>query len=94
MKLIANIEKHDDQYVAWVETPKMKGMVVQADSLKEVLNELLVSLRVKLAYTLGIEVNSVTMTEFDSFEDLEAFKAMEDRKITKTQKEINFAMSY
>jgi hypothetical protein len=94
MKLIANIEKHDDQYVAWVETAKIKGLVVQAGSLKEVMNELLISLRIKLAYTLGIEMNSITAQELNSFEDFGAFKAMEEKKITKTKKEINFAVSY
>jgi len=44
-------------------------LVVQADSLREVMNELLISLKVKLAYTWGIEMSSIVTNEFDSFED-------------------------
>lgn len=57
-KITLCVESFDDDagYVAWIENEKFKGIVVQAHTLKEAFNELLISLKVKIANDYGIEI--------------------------------------
>lgn len=56
LKLIANVESFgNDHYIASIES--IKGMVVEGNSVEEVCKELLISLKVKLAYDLGIDIH-------------------------------------
>lgn len=58
IKLIANIEHHKDAgYVASIDS--IKGMVVSANSFDQVVNELFISLKVKLAHSLGISASEI-----------------------------------
>jgi hypothetical protein len=44
----------------------IKGMVVEGSSIEEVMNELLISLKVKIAYDYGIDMNSMDTKKFKS----------------------------
>jgi hypothetical protein len=78
IKLIANVESFDNHFVAWIENTKtIKGMVVEGNSLEEVFHELLVSLKVKIAYDLGIDMSTLDHKEFKSKTEFEEFKKFE-----------------
>ena len=94
VKLVANVEKFDNHYVAWIENAKMKGMVVEGESAEEVWNELLISLKVKIAYNLGVDISSIEPLKFKSIKEYEAFKKMDGESRGKVKKEINLQMSY
>ena len=55
------VETFNDEagYVAWIENEKFKGLVVQADSLERVIQELFTSLKVKIAFDYGISIGGV-----------------------------------
>lgn len=58
IKLIANVENHGDAgYIAWIES--IKGLVVHGNSIDEVCRELMTSLKVKLAYDLGLPASDL-----------------------------------
>ncbi|CAN5282209.1 hypothetical protein BH09BAC5_BH09BAC5_06240 [soil metagenome] len=58
IKLIANIENHGDAgYIAWIDS--IKGLVVQGNSMDEACRELMTSLKVKLAYDLGLSASEL-----------------------------------
>lgn len=60
LKLNAYIEHYENAgYVGWIENEKFKGMVVQAESAEAAHKELLISLKAKIAYDFGIEMNSI-----------------------------------
>jgi len=84
MKLIAKIESYGSSgYIAWIES--MKGMVVQAETQEAVLRELLLSLKVKLSYDLGVN--------FDNFEEKEITEEEWKQIESKGEKEINFSFA-
>lgn len=60
-KIMAYVESFGDEagFVAWIDNAKFKGMVVQSNSLEGVLKELLISLKVKIAYDYGIEISGL-----------------------------------
>lgn len=93
IKLIANIEHHEGAgYVAWIDS--IKGLVVSADSLEDVCKELFTSLKVKLAYNLGIsasEIKEITEEEAKLIERQMAFKKNGNSQICK--KEISLTLS-
>ena len=68
IKLIAHVEDHGKEgFIAWIES--IKGMVVQAPTEEQVCKELFLSLKVKLAYDLGIpatELQEVTQEEIEN----------------------------
>ena len=55
------IESFEDEagYVARIDNEKFKGIVVQSDSLKGALEELFISLKVKIACDLGIQIGGI-----------------------------------
>jgi len=55
------IETFNDEagYVGRIDNEKLKGIVVQSDTLKGVFEELITSLNVKLACDLGITVGGI-----------------------------------
>lgn len=93
IKLIANIEYHANVgYTAWIES--IKGMVVQGNSLDEVCKELFISLKVKLAFNLGI--NASEIIEISSEEALAIQRQMDFQHNNETEvckKEINLTLS-
>lgn len=93
IKLIANIEHHDEAgYVAWIDS--IKGMVVQADTLEQVCKELFTSLKVKLAFNLGIsasEIQEISEDEAKAMEREIAFQKQGNKEICK--KEISLTLS-
>ena len=58
IKVTANIENHGKAgFVAWIDS--IKGLVVQAKTLEEVLKELMISLKVKMAHSLGVPAKDI-----------------------------------
>lgn len=58
MILTAQIQHYGEAgYIGSIDS--IKGLVVQGSSREEVRNELLISLRVKLAYNLGIDISKI-----------------------------------
>lgn len=55
------VESFEDEagYVAWIDNEKFKGMVVQSNTFKGVLEELFTSIKVKFAYDYGITLGGV-----------------------------------
>lgn len=45
--------------------PQMKGLVVQGESVEQTLKELLLSLRVKLAFDLGLDMSNIIADDKD-----------------------------
>lgn len=61
IKLIARIESWGDAgYLAYIES--IKGMVEQANTPEDAMKELLISLKVKMAYDLGIGYDGLKET--------------------------------
>jgi hypothetical protein len=61
LTLVACIESYGDAgCIGWIES--MKGLVVQADSHEKVYDELVTSVKVKLAYDWGIPYSSLIAT--------------------------------
>jgi hypothetical protein len=93
IKLIANIEHHEGAgYVAWIDN--IKGMVVQASTIEDVCKELFISLKVKLAYNLGIsasEIKEIDENEAKLIERQISFQKEGNKAICK--KEINLTLS-
>lgn len=48
------IKVHETLFIAWVDD--FKGLVVQGSSLMDIRKELLISLKVKIAYDLNLEI--------------------------------------
>jgi hypothetical protein len=93
LKLIANVQSFDNYFVAWIEnTRNIKGMVVEGSSVEEVMKELLMSLKVKIAYDLGIDINSIDHKEFRTEEEFREFRQLKLMD-GKAKKEINLSMS-
>ena len=44
-------------FIGWVD--KMKGLVVESDSVEGIKRELILSLRVKIAYDFGLELSKI-----------------------------------
>ena len=72
--LVANVESLGDRYVAYIES--IKGMVVESDTLEGVCEELMISLKVKIAYNLGIDITKLKANVFKSKHEFEAFKKL------------------
>ena len=93
IKLIANIEHHEKAgYVAWIDS--IKGLVVHANTFEDVVKELFTSLKVKLAYNLGIsasEIKEIDEQEAKMIERQIAFSKQGDKEICK--KEISLTLS-
>lgn len=93
IKLIANIEHHENAgYVAWIDS--IKGMVVHADTLEDVCKELFTSLKVQLAFNLGISASEIKEIDADEAKLIErqiAFQKRDNKQICK--KEINLTLS-
>jgi hypothetical protein len=93
LKLIAIVESYDDRFVAWIENTKtLKGMVVEGSSLEEVVSELLTSLKVKIAYDLGIDISSISESRLDSKKDILEFKKKFKKGNNKVEKELSLAI--
>jgi len=92
MKLIANIESFDDRYIASIES--IKGMVVQANSIENVCKELLMSLKVKISFDYGVDMNSIQHKEFKNEQELIDFEKQMKLDNGKAKKEINLDMSF
>ncbi|MEX0594876.1 MAG: hypothetical protein WD512_00115 [Candidatus Paceibacterota bacterium] len=54
--------------------PKFKGLVVQGASVDEIKNELLNSLRVKIAFDYDLDISKVGAKELKSIKDLKVSK--------------------
>lgn len=54
----AQIRQYSDTlFIGWID--KIKGLVVEASSKEEVKQELLISLKVKIAYDYGFEISKI-----------------------------------
>jgi hypothetical protein len=84
LKFVISIESFGTNgYIAWIEG--LKGMVVQGDSKEEVMQELYKSLKVKIAYGLGVSISTLN--------DM-AERAMNEPKIDDEEKsEINLVLA-
>ena len=70
LKLTAHIEPvSNSQFVAWIENEKFKGTVVQASTLGEAWKELMISIKVKIAYDYNIQINSISEQKVESMEE-------------------------
>ena len=66
IKLDAYIEKFTDaKYAGWIDhkNTNIKGIVVQGNSIEEVYKQLLLSLKVKIAYDYGVEILDIQEKE-------------------------------
>lgn len=92
MKLTANIESFEDnKYVAFIDS--IKGMVVQGDSLQDVCKELMISLKVKIAYDYGVDIRDIKHKEFQNEKDFEEFVNKIKMDGGKAEKEISLDLS-
>lgn len=58
LKLIARIQGHGPAgYLAYIES--IKGMAEMADTPQDAMKELMISLKVKMAYDLGIDIDGL-----------------------------------
>ncbi len=86
MKLVAQIESFGEcGYLAWFDSTKIKGMVVKSDSMEGAVKELLISLKAKLSYDLGIHFDDIQEVRINP-EDIVTIEG-------KSQKEINFSFA-
>lgn len=84
--LTAHIEPFDHVgFLAWINTDKFK-VVVQADSVQNAIKELLISVKVKLAYDYGINLNLIEEKEMLSEDELDKF-------VSTGEKEIRFSLA-
>lgn len=92
IKFIANIEAFGaGRYIAFIDT--IKGMVVEGGSVSEVCKELLISLKVKMAYDYGVDINSIKHKEFASEKELDDFVKKLEFSEGKAKREINLDLS-
>ena len=85
MKLIACVEPFEDAgYLAWIDHESFKGLIVQAQTAKDALRELLISLKAKIAFDYGIDFSSIVEKEINSQEELEALKGVHEKEINLT----------
>lgn len=75
IKICIETFEDDAGYVAWIDNDKFKGIVVQSDSLKGVLEELLSSVKVKIACDLGIEIGGMDEKIASMLKELKEKKA-------------------
>ncbi|MBS1597265.1 MAG: hypothetical protein JST75_03505 [Bacteroidetes bacterium] len=74
LKLIARIEDHGDRgYLAYIDS--IKGMVETANTPEDAMKELLISLKVKLAYDLGIEFDGLIESVITPLQEYKIEKA-------------------
>jgi len=67
IKLDAHLKNYGDAgYVAWIDNSKNMKMAVQANTPEKAVKELLISLKVKIAYMFGVDINSIEEKEFNS----------------------------
>lgn len=95
IKLIANVESFDNHFVAWIENTKnIKGMVVEGNSVEEVFDELLISLKVKIAYDLGVDIDSINHKTIRTEKEMQEYEQMRHLKLSdgKVKKEINLSI--
>lgn len=64
--------------------PQMKGLVVQGESIEQTLKELLLSLRVKLAFDLGLDMSNIIAEE----RDISEMKPMKGNSIDESRYEL------
>jgi len=70
LKLMAHIEQvSNSQFVAWIENEKFKGTVVQASTPGDAWKELLISVKVKIAYDYNIQIDTISEQKVESIED-------------------------
>lgn len=73
------IEKYDDsKYLAWAEGDAFKGIVVQGTSVDEVKKELWTSLKVHVAYNLGLDISKINGKELKEGETIRIIQETED----------------
>ncbi len=73
IKLDAHLQNFGEAgYLAWIDGSKGMKMAVQAKSPEEATKELLISLRVKLAYMFGIDPASIEQKQFSNEDELQA----------------------
>jgi len=86
--LVMHVQNFNEEagFVAWFDNEKFRGMVVQANSLEEVLKELFVSLRIKVACDMGIELAGIDEKIQELILDAESLKH-------NGKKELNFNLA-
>lgn len=92
MKLIAYSEGCGEAgYIAWIDHESFKGMVVQAKSINESFEELLISFKVKLAFDYGIDPGSIKVeaVRIDRLPE----KDEDPKTKTKEEKEISLTLA-
>lgn len=85
IKICIETFEDDAGYVAWIDNEKFKGFVVQSDTLKGALEEILTSIKVKVACDLGIEIGGME-EKIDSM-----LKELNDKQADKKELSLNFA---
>ncbi len=72
LKLIAKVESYGDAgYIAFIDS--IKGLVVQANTPKEAIKELLLSLKAKIAFDYKIDIDSIEAKPIKSEEEFKSF---------------------
>jgi len=96
LKLIANIEPFGGEgWLAWINNEKFKGLVVQAESPREAFNELMISLKVKIAFDYKLNIENIEHKTFATEADMEKFlNSMESEPRKKWQTEIPLSHAF
>jgi predicted RNase H-like HicB family nuclease len=69
LTIVAFIEKFGDSlYLGSV--PKFKGLFVQANSLDDIKRELIISVKVMIAYETGLDISKIEAEEIKSIKEL------------------------
>lgn len=72
MKLIAKVESFEGVgYIAFIDS--IKGMVVQANSPKEAIKELIISLKAKIAFDYKVRIDQIEDKEFSTEEECDSY---------------------
>ena len=67
LKLNAFMEEHKDLgFIAWIDSPKKMKMLVKGATAEIATKELLVSLKVSMAYQLGVDISKIVEKEITS----------------------------
>jgi hypothetical protein len=58
----------NDLFLGWI--PKFKGLMVEGETIDEVKRELIISLKVKLAYDYKLDIHAIQSEEITSLKDI------------------------
>ena len=59
-------------------TPKFKGLVVHGKTIPEIIKELIISIKVKMAYDYDLDISKIQGKELKSLDDIEVSQGATD----------------